>query len=145
LGFEIFNPEGKKKALQVFGFSSVIYYIALIGWPTSMFETTVGADPLEMLDISLRNVVLVSAMFYIICVIFVLARGFLLLRKRIEGANRARATNLGISFLMFAFAAILDTVMTSEFMVIARIIMALSTIYFYKGFYIKKEAQTPQI
>ncbi len=145
LGYEIFNPKQRNKALLLFGITGIVYYVALIGWPQFMFVGTPGADPMEMLDISLKSVVLVCAMFYIVCVIFVLAGGFYFLRKKIEGIDRQRATNLAISFLCFAFAAILDTTITSQFMVLARIIMALSVIYLYRGFNIKEGTQTLRV
>ncbi|MEX2717067.1 MAG: hypothetical protein Q6370_012260 [Candidatus Sigynarchaeota archaeon] len=145
LGYEIFNPKQRNKALLVFGLTGIVYYIALIGWPQHMFVGTPGADPMEMLDISLRSVILVCAMFYIVCVIFVLGGGFYFLRKKIEGIDRKRASNLSLSFLLFAFAAILDTVITSQLIMLARVIMALSVIYLYRGFNIKEETQTPHV
>ncbi len=141
LGFDIFNPEQKRKALWIFGLTGIVYYIGLFGWPQFQFLEAPDAKANEMLDISLRSVVLVCALFYIMCVIFVLAGGFYFLRKKIMGIDRKRAGYLTISFLCFAFAAIIDTVITSQFMVLARIIMALSAIYLYRGFNIKEEAE----
>ncbi len=137
LGFSIFNPDCKKLAVSLFAASGVVYYIALIGWPRAMFGPGTIVDPLEMLDIQLASVVEYMVIGYIACVVFILAVNFYTLRPKLAGDTRRWATYLTMGFVFFAIAGILDTVLSSEFIVIARIIMALAVIYIYKGFYVK--------
>ncbi len=94
-------------------------------------------DP-EMLDIQLASVVEYMVIGYIVCVVLILAINFYKIRPKLTGDMRRWATFLTIGFFLFAIAGILDTVLSSEFIVIARIIMALSVIYIYKGFYVKE-------
>ncbi len=144
LGFEIFNPAKKKQALIIFAISSIPFYIAEFGWPTVMFEAP-DAIAGEMLDISLRNVVLVLAIFYIFSVLIILVRGFLSLTKRITGEDRTRAKNAGLTFFFFGVAAILDTVLSTSYISAARVVMALSVVYALKAFYITHKSSTPQV
>ncbi len=136
LGFSIFNPDRRKRALSIFGASGVVYYIALIGWPNAMFTPGVN-NPLEVLDIQLASVVEYMVIGYIACVVLILAINFYKIRPKLSGEPRRWATYLTLGFFLFAIAGILDAVLSSEFIVAARIIMALAVIYIYKGFYVK--------
>ncbi len=136
LGFSIFNPDRKKLAVSLFAASGVVYYIALIGWTGYMFLPGFNLEG-EMLDIQLASVVEYMVIGYIACVVFILAVNFYTLRPKLAGDNRRWATYLTLGFFLFAIAGILDTVLSSEFIVVVRIIMALAVIYIYKGFYVK--------
>ncbi len=137
LGFSIFNPDRRKLAISLFAASGVFYYVALFGWTPDMFLKGVSNDP-EMLDIQLASVVEFMVIGYIVSVVLILAINFYKIRPKLTGDMRRWATYLTIGFFLFAIAGVLDTVLSSEIIVAARIIMALSMIYIYKGFYVKE-------
>ncbi len=134
LGFSIFNPDHKKMAIMLFAASGVVYYIALLGNTKGMFQPSVG-DP-EMLDIQLVSVVEYMVIGYIACVVLILAINFYSLRHKLTGDTKRWATYLTVGFFLFAIAGILDTVLSSDLILIARIVMTLAVIYIYKGFYV---------
>ncbi len=143
LGFSIFNPDRRKLAVSLFAASGVVYYIALFGWTDKMFTYGSGYDlacvppNCEMLDIQLASVVEFMVIGYIACVVLILAINFYKIRPKLTSDMRRWATYLTVGFFLFAIAGILDTVLSGEFIVIARVIMALAVIYIYKGFYVK--------
>jgi hypothetical protein len=143
LGFEIFNPEKKKRALIIYALIGVGYYIAMFGWP-SLMHGDYPAGP-EMADMSVRFIILYFSIIYILSIIFVLGWGFLRLSRRITGANRKRVLYLAAAFLLFASAGILDVALTSDIIVFARIFMFLSAVCLYKGLAVKDEDREPPV
>ncbi len=146
LGFSIFNPDHRKLGTSLFAASGVVYYIALFGWSKDMFapSTPLPHEEIldilpgpEILDIQLASVVEIMVIGYIICVVLILAVNFYTLRPKLTGDTRRWATYLTLGFFLFAIAGILDTVLSGEFIVVARVIMAFSVIYIYRGFYVK--------
>ncbi len=133
LGFSIFNPEKRKIAMYVFSIAAIVFYIALFGFPGDMMVSDAPAEG-QMLDISLKSVVLVLLLFDIISVVLILDRGFYKLSRQITGVDRKRAINLFWGFIFFAIAGSLETVIATDFVVIARIIMMLFIVFVYMGF-----------
>ncbi len=143
LGFSIFNPDRRKLAVSLFAASGVVYYISLFGWTDMMFTYGLGYDlacvppNCEMLDIQLASVIEFMVIGYIACVVIILAINFYKIRPKLTSDMRRWATYLTVGFSLFAIAGILDTVLSGEFIVLARVIMAFAVIYIYKGFYVK--------
>ena len=48
--------------------------------------------------------------------------------------EKKKASNLSIGFIMFAIAAIVETTIPSNIIVIARVLMTISVFFWYKGF-----------
>ena len=91
----------------------------------------------QMIDTSLTSVLLVLAIFYIISIIFVIGRGFFSLRKKVAGADRQRALYLGLSYVIFGIAAILETttgILGDLTLIIARVLMATYLLLVVLGF-----------
>ncbi len=133
LGSAIFKPNYKWKVLIIFAMSAIPYYIALFGWTSLMFEGQEVAG--EMLDIRLSSVVAIMVIGFIACVVIILAFGFYTMRNKLTGEQRRLATSLMVGFFIFALAGLLDTLLTSEYVAIARVLMAISVVYIYRGFY----------
>ncbi len=139
LGFSIFAPAKKKLVLIIFGLSAIPFYIALFGFPNVMIGTETDVALLNasglMLDISLKSVVLGILALYILSGMLVLGTGFIRLRMKVGGAERKRATYLAIGAFLFGIAGMLDTTVSSEFIVIARMIMVTFLVVDYFGWW----------
>jgi hypothetical protein len=150
LGFSIFNQKWRRPVFYVYFASAVPFYIALFGWPNAMFVSNITPAG-QMIDTSLRSVLLYLAIFYIVSIIFVIGLGFFSLRKRLtDAADRQRALYLGLSYVIFGIAAILETT-TGMFgdltLIIARVLMATYLVFVVLGFSNKnqKMAQSPTV
>lgn len=134
LGFELFKPEWRDRVLLVFVLSSIVYWIALLGFPSVMISGTIGQEG-DLIDISLHSVVIVLVVVYIFSTLIMLGGGFYHLSKRLtdkEGKRRAR--ELYIGFILFSIGGILDTVISLEYIVIARSIMGVAYFLINSGF-----------
>ncbi len=132
LGFSIFNPDQKKLGVFIFTCTAVPYWIALFGFPDVMIgEVPVASG--ELIDITIQSVVLAILAVYILSSLIILGGGFYALRKRLDGKDKRKATDLCLAFVIFAMAGILEAT-TPIFAFIARILMIISYIFMYRGF-----------
>jgi hypothetical protein len=151
LAFSIFNPKWRKLAVLIFVASAVPYYIALFGMTSTMYEANAPNAYLDAnglpLDTSLQSLLLLVNFAYIITAIFILGVGFFLLRKKVTGSEKQRATFMGFAYVLFGIAAILETYgeIGLYVLVLARIMMATYLVLVYLGFSSKaaKDATPP--
>lgn len=138
IGFDIFKPELRNKVVIVYAITGIFYYIAWFGFPLSMI-VPVDVNPGDLMDIRLTSVIMGLSALYILSVLLILGGGFYKLMKKlpIETLERKNARNLSIGWILFAIGAFLDTLISPELIVIARIIMAAGLIFIHLGFYTK--------
>ncbi len=141
LGFSIFAPQKKNMVLLIFGLSAIPYYIALYGFSAAMIGTETEVALLNasglMLDIALKSVVLGILALYILSGMLVLGTGFIKLRLKVGGMERKRATYLAIGAFLFGIAGMLDTTISSEYIMLARMIMVTFLVVDYFGWWAK--------
>ena len=148
LGFTIFNPERKKKVFAVYLGTAVVWYIAQFGFSDSMFRTNGDMNQLNatgtMINIALDSVLIILGLFYIFSAIFVVGGGFYVLRKRITGVDRKRATYVSSAHILFGIASITEALLGSYgdiIKIIARAMMATYLVLIYLGFSAKATAK----
>ncbi|GAB4317398.1 MAG: hypothetical protein Kow0069_20130 [Promethearchaeota archaeon] len=135
LGFELFHPAVRNRVVALFAASAIPYWIALLGFPEAMVAPE-DVRPGELVDVQLQSVVLVLVTFYVLSTLFVLGGGFNHLRKRLpEGVERKKAGHLALGWVLFAAGAILDTVIATQFVVVARVVMAAGFYNISAGFW----------
>ncbi len=132
LGFSIFNPDRTKHAVLIFACTAVPYWIALFGFPDMMIgEVPVEAG--ELIDITMTSALLAILAIYVFSALFILGGGFWSLRKKIEGKDKQKATDLCLSFVLFAIAGILETT-TPVLALVSRVLMLISYAFMFRGF-----------
>lgn len=139
LGYSIFNVKRRKMASYIIVASAVPFYLALFGMPTLMYDTNGDLAMLnaagEALDLSLNSIILLLCFAYILIAMIVIGGGFLLLRKKVTGSERQRATFVGIGYMIFGIGTILDVVnLGVVVLIIGRLLMATYLIFVYLGF-----------
>ncbi len=131
LGFSIFNPDRTKLAVLIYACTAVPYWIALFWFPDVMIIDV--TEPGELIDITMRSVLLVILVIYIFSSLLILGGGFWSLRKKIEGKDKRKATDLCLAFVIFAIAGILEAT-TPILALISRVLMLISYVFMYRGF-----------
>ncbi|TFH29752.1 MAG: hypothetical protein E4G98_03295 [Promethearchaeota archaeon] len=115
----------------------------MIAWPTNMIYKVPDTTPTEdtLMDVNIRSVVLYIAIFYIFSAFFILGGNFLLLRKKLEDSEtRNKALQLGIGWILFGIAGILETFNPLNAAIVPRSIMFIGFILIFSGFKpLKKE------
>ncbi len=138
LGFELFKPNWKKSMLILYALSAIVFYIALWGFPSDMLGYNLP-DPSDLLDISLRSVIMYMMIAYILSALIIIGWGFFTLRRRLEGGvEKTKVTYLGYGFVLFAIAAIIETIIPSQWVIIARVLMITAILLIYEGFKVSK-------
>ncbi|GAB4314491.1 MAG: hypothetical protein Kow0069_15970 [Promethearchaeota archaeon] len=133
LGFSVFNPERLKAVMGIYAATTVVYYVAMFGFP----EQNIGGEvPYEgaVMDASLESVLLALTLFYIASNLVFLGGGFYKLSKRIEGAERTKALLVFYGVLLFTVGGVIESVASSAIYVVARLLMATSYVLIYRGF-----------
>ena len=134
LAYNIFKPHLKWRMLAIYSLIAIIYIAAMIGWPSSMIS---GTDPAEdiLMDVNIKSVVLIIAIFYIFSAFFILGGNFLLLRKKLEeDVPRIKALQLGIGWILFGMAGILETFNPLNISIVPRTIMFIGFVLIFSGF-----------
>ncbi len=137
VGYSIFNPERRKSVSFIYGFTGIVYYIALFAFPTLMIG---GTEPQlgEITDTNLRSVVLYLSIFYILSVIFVLSLQFYRLSKKLQGGENQKYGQktylLFWAWVLFSISQIVEIVATGYLIFIPRVITLISFALMYKGF-----------
>lgn len=133
LGFDIFKPEFRNKVVGIFSALAVVFWIFFLGFPE--MSVAIAPDiPGELRDISFQGVALVLIGSYLLSVLIILGGNFLKLSKKIKGQDQRKAKILGYGWIMFTISGILDTIMTPELIVIARILMIMAAYLVFSGF-----------
>ena len=136
-GFSIFNPERKKLIMWIYGILGIVLLISLYAFPSVMIESF-PPNPGELLDINLRNVVLVIIAIDILSFVFILSVGFFKLSRKIKKPDEKRhALMLGIGWILFAIAGTIDAmvpVIYIHWIVFARVLMSIASITIFTGF-----------
>lgn len=136
VGYSIFDPDHKRLVLYLYGAVSVVCEVALLGFPDMMVSGSTPG-PGELTDVSLESLVLGIIGFFIVSLLFILPRGFLVLRKKLEGAERQHATYLVFGWVTFAIAAVLDAMVPTvyvQLIVVARVLMVVGFTLIFTGF-----------
>ena len=148
LGFEIFNPQWKKKALIVYAVVAVVFYIAEFGSPDQMYTLNASVNTLnangEMINISLASIIQGLTLFIVLTAIFVLGGGFYMLSRKVTGVDRKRAAYISIGYVIFGAAAIFEVTLGNlgdAYKIIARVMMATYLVFIYLGFTLKTTAK----
>ncbi len=131
VGFVLYNPSWTKRVVLVYSITGVVYYVAIFGFPTIMIRP----DP-SGIGTTLASICLYLAIFYVFSVFLVLGVGFLRLSRKMRyvgGLHNEyrKCIYLFFAHIFFGFGAILDLAFSSEFIIIARILLA--TCYFLLG------------
>ncbi|MHA1730721.1 MAG: hypothetical protein ACTSU5_02205 [Promethearchaeota archaeon] len=137
VGFAVFSPERKGLVLKVYAAISVVYEVILYAF-TSQMVAAVSVGEGELLDVSLQSAILVLIAFFILSLVFILARGFYKLHGRLpEGPDRRHAAYLTIGWVLFAVAGTMDAIVPAEFIhliVVARGMMIVGYSLVFLGF-----------
>ena len=134
LGFEIFNPQKQKLVVGIFIILGIVFLIALFGWPEE-FITEVTPESGELLDVSLGSIAMVYSIVNLLSSPIIISTGFARLRKRVSDPEAIRrAKYLVRGWLVFSIAAILETVLTSQFVIIPRLFMMAAFVNIFAGF-----------
>ena len=142
IGFEIFNKEKQKVVVGIYTFLGVIFWVTLFSWPSQVI-TAAPVESGELLDVSLSSIALIYAAVTLISLPIIISSGFLRLRRSVSDPEaERRAKYLVRGWIVFSLAAILETVLASQFAIIARIFMVPAFINIFAGFKpIKRKAQ----
>ncbi len=107
IGFEIFNPERKRKAIGFVALTAIPFWIALFGFTDAMVGTNPVAEG-ELIEYYITSVVLVLASVYIVMILAFLCPGFYHLHKRVEGEAQQRSLALCRGFIIFCGASVIE-------------------------------------
>jgi hypothetical protein len=133
LGFDVFNPKLRNKVVSIFIVLAVVFWVVFLGFPE--LSVKIAPDiPGEIRDISFNGLALVLIATYLLSVLIILGGNFLKLSKKIKGEEQRKAKSLGYGWIMFTISGILDTIMTPELIVIARILMIVAAYLVFSGF-----------
>ena len=134
IGFEIFNKEKQKLFVGIFTVLGVVFLVALYGWPET-FITEVSTESGELLDVSLGSIALLYSVVNLLSLPIIISRGFASLRQRVSDPEAVRRSKYLVrGWIVFAIAAILETVLASEFAIIPRFFMSAAFINIFAGF-----------
>lgn len=141
LGFDIFKPEMRNKVVGIFMGLAVVFWIFFLGFPEMSIK--IAPDiPGELRDISFQGVALALIASYLLGVLIILGGNFLKLSKKIKGQDQRKAKFLGYGWISFTISGILDTIITPELIVIARILMIIAAYLVFSGFLPDKEEKS---
>ncbi len=131
LGFDIFKPNWRDRVLAIFSLTAIVWWIAIIGWPDIMISEATE----ELIDISLESVIFGLVVLYILSCLVILGGSFFRLSFKVaDKAPKHKALFLGFGWVLFAIAGVLDALMESSVIMIARVIMIASYICIFQGF-----------
>ncbi len=133
IGFTVFRPKYVKQVVLLFACTTVLYWIALFGFPEVMISGNVPA-PGETTDTGLRSVVLYLTIFYIVSLIVIVCGGFYKLAQKIEGEEKRKSLFVSEGFLLFSIASVVEILLFGPFIIIPRVVTAISYWLLYRGF-----------
>jgi hypothetical protein len=145
LGFWIFKTEWRFKILWFFIPLALLYWFFLIvmpffGLPAFEYSEVPG----RLLDVSHSGACLYLAAVYILAVVVILGGGFFYLSSRIRGTPEfKKSLFLGIGWVLFGIAGVMDALLSDSFpniIFIARGLMIFSFIFVFTGFLPSKQA-----
>jgi len=134
LGFEVFNPEKQKLFVSLFTVLGIVFLVILWGWSEDM----IVAQPVEsgeLLDVSLTSIALPYSIVNLLSLPVIISTGFARLRKSVSDPRAARRSKFLVrGWIVFAIAAILETVVPSQYVIIPRFFMSAAFINIFAGF-----------
>lgn len=139
MSFDIFKPEWKKAVLIIIGISAVFYWILLFGFPDFMLGGFVDEENL-LVKHEAKLPLFIFAGIYTFGNLIISGGGFYRMSKHSEGQIRLRCRQLVIGFIIFSICNSLDMIVPVGIILIPiRIGIAISYLFIYQGFLIRKE------
>lgn len=134
IGFEIFNKEKQKLFVSIFTVLGVVFLVALYVWPEEFIKELIPESG-ELIDVSLGSIALLYSIVNLLSLPIIISRGFASLRQRVSDPEAVRRSKYLVrGWIVFAIAAILETVLASKFVIVPRVFMMAAFINIFAGF-----------